>query len=363
MGGGTRLNPVAAMTGVPADFVPGDVLVMGAGSIGCFIGGSLAAAGVPVTFVGRPRVLQALAQQGLSLSDLDGATHHVAASDLRLFEKVPATARPALVLLAVKSGATAEAAAQLGAVLAPGTPVLSLQNGISNAGVASRAAPHLRMLPGMVPYNVAELGPGAYHRGTPGRLAAQDDASLRPWLAMFQRAGVSLDLHADLLPVQWGKLLLNLNNPVNALSGLPLRDQLLDRGYRRCFAALIDEALSVLHRAGIVPAQVAAVPAKRLSGLLRLPDFLFRIVAARMLKIDAKARSSMADDLALGRRTEIDALSGEVVRLAQTLNAFAPRNAKMVALLEALAQAGQSSGAAPTRQRWSAQQLQNALDL
>ena len=343
--------------------VPGEVLVMGAGTIGCFIGGSLAAAGVRVSFVGRPRVLQALAQQGLSLTDLDGAKHHVAAVDLRLFDQVPANARPALVLLAVKSGSTAEAAAQLGAVLPSGTPILSLQNGISNVAVASRAAPHLNVLPGMVPYNVAEIGPGAFHRGTPGRLAAQDDASLSAWTAVFERAGVPLDMHGNLLPVQWGKLLLNLNNPVNALSGLPLRDQLLQRGYRRCFAALIDEALSVLKRARIAPAQVAAVPAHRLPGLLRLPDWLFRIVAARMLKIDAKARSSMADDLALGRRTEIDALSGEVVRLAQSIGAGAPRNAKMVALLEAAAQAGQSSGASPMRQRWSAQQLHDALDL
>ena len=41
--------------------VPGDVLVMGAGAIGCYLGGSLAAAGVPVTLVGRARTLDALA--------------------------------------------------------------------------------------------------------------------------------------------------------------------------------------------------------------------------------------------------------------------------------------------------------------
>ncbi|RZI97101.1 MAG: 2-dehydropantoate 2-reductase, partial [Variovorax sp.] len=235
-----------------------------------------------------------------------------------------------------------------------GTPVLSLQNGISNAAIANRAGAGLDVLPAMVPYNVAELGPGAFHRGTPGRLAAQDHPSLQAWLPVFARAGVPLDLHADLLPVQWGKLLLNLNNPVNALSGLPLRDELMQRGYRRCFAALIDEALAALALAGIAPAQVAAVPPKKLLTILRLPDWLFRIVAARMLKIDAKARSSMADDLSLGRRTEIDALSGEVVRLAQAHGGSAPRNAKMVELLEA----------APAQpQRWSPQQLQNALGL
>jgi len=135
--------------------------------------------------------------------------------------------------------------------------------------------------------------------------------------------------------VQWGKLLLNLNNPVNALSGLPLRTQLMDRGYRRCLAALQTEALDLLKQAGIAPAQVGALPAHRIPRLLRLPTPLFKLIAARMLRIDPKARSSMADDLAANRTTEIDALCGEVVRLADSLGRTAPRNARMVAAVTA----------------------------
>ena len=336
------------------DAIPGEVLVMGAGTIGCFIGGSLAAAGVPVTFVGRPRMLDKLAAHGLTLTDIDGATRRLPAEKLRLCDQVPVGARPSLVLLCVKSGATAAAAGELAFALPAGTTVVSLQNGISNSAAASQTGPSLNVRAGMVPYNVAEIGPGAFHRGTGGRLAAEDDAALRPWLPVFERAGVPLDLHADLLPVQWGKLMLNLNNSVNALSGLPLREELMLRGYRRCFASLIEEALDILKVAGIAPAQVAAVPAHRLINLLRLPDWLFRIVAARMLRIDAKARSSMADDLALGRRTEIDSLSGEVVRLAQEHGLSAPRNARMVALLEAWPQ---------QPERWPARRLQDALGL
>ncbi len=336
------------------DDIPGEVLVMGAGTIGCFIGGSLAAAGVPVTFVGRPRVLDKLATHGLTLTDIDGNKLKLPAARLQLSEQVPPGAQPALVLLCVKSRATAEAAAELAFALPAGTTVVSLQNGISNCAAASLAGPSLNVRAGMVPYNVAEIGSGAFHRGTPGRLAAEDDVALRPWLDVFARAGVPLDLHADLVPVQWGKLMLNLNNPVNALSGQPLREQLMQRGYRRCFASLIEEALSILKVAGIAPAQVAAVSAHRLPGLLRLPDWLFRIVAARMLRVDAKARSSMADDLALGRRTEIDSLSGEVVRLAQEHGLSAPRNSRMVALLEAWPQ---------SPRRWTARQLQDALGL
>jgi len=311
------------------------ILVMGAGAIGCYLGGCLQAAGVPVVFVGRPRVLAALRAHGLTLTDLDGHTQRIESAALSLHETIPPGLAPALVLLAVKSGATAEAARQLDAALPSGTPVVSMQNGLSNAATAQAAAPTLRLLAGMVPFNIAELAPGHYHRGTTGELAVQDAPAVHALQDDFRRAGLPLHLHADLRAVQWGKLLLNLNNPVNALSGLPLRAQLMDRGYRQCLAALQTEALQVLRGANIQPAQVGALPPQRIPPLLRLPSPLFRLIAARMLRIDRSARSSMADDLSNGRPTEIDALCGEVLRLAEAHGLVAPVNARMVGLVKA----------------------------
>ncbi len=311
------------------------VLVMGAGAVGCYLGGCLQAAGVPVVFVGRSRVLAALRQHGLTLTDLGQHRHQFPAAALTVCDAVPAGIRPALVLLAVKSGATADAAAALAAALPAGTPVVSMQNGLSNVAAARAAAPRLRWLAGMVPFNVAELAPGHYHRGTSGTLATQDDAAMRAHAADFARAGLPLQLHADLRAVQWGKLLLNLNNPVNALSGRPLREQLMDHGYRQCLAALQVEALQLLRSAGITPAQVGALAPHRVPVLLRLPTPLFRLIAARMLRIDAKARSGMAEDLGACRATEIDALCGEVLRLAEGQGLTAPINARMVALVKA----------------------------
>ena len=314
------------------------VLVMGAGSVGCFVGGLTQLAGVPVHFVGRPRVLAALRKHGLKLTDQDGLDRHIPALDLRLHEHPPAGLKPDLVLLCVKSGATAEAATALGLTLPTGTPVVSLQNGIGNAPLARAAVPQLHWHAGMVPFNVAELAPGHYHRGTGGALAAEGsttDVALAAWQTALARVGMPLKLHADLAPVQWGKLLLNLNNPVNALSGRPLRDELLQRGYRRVLAALQQEALDLLDAAGRPVAQLTPLPPRRLLVLMRMPTFIFRLAAARMLRIDAKARSSMADDLAQSRTTEIDALCGEVVRLAQGLHRAAPLNARMQSLVEA----------------------------
>jgi 2-dehydropantoate 2-reductase len=312
---------------------PGPLLIMGAGSVGGYVGGCLQAAGVQVHLVGRPRMLQAWQAHGLTLTDRDGRRQHLPASELQLHERVPSALQPSLVLLAVKSGATADAAAELATALPPGTPVLSLQNGVRNAAVAAQAAPGLTWLAGMVPYNIADLGAGRLHRGTAGQLAAQDHPVLQAWQPVFEAADLPLQRHADLTPVLWGKLLLNLNNPVNALSGLPLRAQLMDRGYRRVLAALQDEALGVLTAAGIAPAQVAALPAARMPSLLRLPNALFRLLAARMLRIDAQARSSMADDLALGRTTEVDALCGAVVQLAREHGMQAPFNQRICELM------------------------------
>ncbi|MCW5636808.1 MAG: 2-dehydropantoate 2-reductase [Rubrivivax sp.] len=310
---------------------------MGAGSIGCWVGGRLQAAGTEVHFVGRPAVLEELRVSGLTLTDLDGRRTHLPPAQLHLHAEVPepggtATLRvpPALVLLCVKSGSTAEAAALLSLHLPPGTPVLSLQNGIANPAVASAAAPALDVIPGMVGFNVVHASPGHWHRGTIGELAAQAHPALQAWQPVFAAAGLPLALHADLVPVQWGKLLLNLNNPVNALSGMPLKRQLLDRDQRVVMAALIDEALAALAANGIAPARLTPVPPRLMPRMLRLPTALFRVLARASLRMDERALTSMAEDVARGRATEIDALSGEVVRLARAVGLSAPRNQWML---------------------------------
>jgi 2-dehydropantoate 2-reductase len=187
-----------------------------------------------------------------------------------------------------------------------------------------------------------------------GAMAAADHVALTPWQPLLQSAGLPLTLHTDMRSLQWGKLLLNLNNPVNALSELPLREELLSRGYRKALAALQDEALQVLQAARIEPARLTPLPPSWLPAVLRLPTPLFRLVAARMLRIDAKARSSMADDLAHGRATEVDTLCGEVVRMARGLNMDAPVNARMAKLVH-------EQGLLP--QRYDAARLLSALGL
>jgi 2-dehydropantoate 2-reductase len=323
----------------------GSVLVMGAGSVGCYLGGRLALAGHDVHFVGRPRVLDELRANGLTVTEPDGQSATLDAASLSLHEEVPSGLGISLVLMCVKSSATPAAATALARALPIGTLVLCMQNGLHNAEVARSVAARLRFLSGMVPFNVAEIGPGHFLRGSAGTLALEDDEVTNAWLPTLSEAGLPATTHKDIRAVQWGKLLLNLNNPVNALSGLPLRDELLQPDLRATTAALIEEALSVLAGARQRTVKVTPVPTSWLPRLMRLPTPLFKIAAARMLSIDPRARSSMADDLALGRRTEIGELCGEVVRMARSVNMRAPRNEKMLGLIRYVELTRLASGA------------------
>ena len=237
------------------------------------------------------------------------------------------------MLVTVKSAATESAAAELAEVLKPGAMVVSFQNGVRNGEVLRERLTDQVVVTGMVPFNVLNRGGGVFHQGTKGALDVQSHPGLTPYVAAFERAGLPLTQHDDIVPVQWAKLLLNLNNPINALSDLPLRDELSQRSYRRCLAAAQTETLALLDAAGITPAKLLEVPVHRFPAILRLPDFLFRRLAAKMLAVDPLARTSMWEDLEAGRTTEIDYLNGEVVRLAESLHRTAPVNAKLVELI------------------------------
>ncbi|MEI2298795.1 2-dehydropantoate 2-reductase [Ensifer sp. MJa1] len=312
--------------------------VFGAGAIGGFVGGCLLSGGAEVTFVGRATRGAPWQRDGLRLTDLDGRDDHIPPERIEYSQTVSSLADCDLILLTVKSGQTAEAAQALSSVLRAGTPVLSLQNGIRNGATLQELLPSANILRGMVPFNVTSPGPAHLHRATEGIIAVEDDPVLVAAQRLFKAAGLGLDLSSDIEAVQWAKLLMNLNNAVNALSGLPLREQLATRDFRLCLALAQREALALLAAEGrIRPARLTPLPTRWLPPVLGLPDILFKVIAANMLKIDATARSSMADDLDAGRVTEVDWINGEVVALAARLGRKAPVNKRLCTLIKGAA--------------------------
>ncbi|MCL2553571.1 MAG: 2-dehydropantoate 2-reductase [Actinomycetia bacterium] len=304
--------------------------VLGAGSIGCHLGGRLVAAGYDVAFVGRPAAMDVLRQRGLTLSTSAGPAVHLAPEKLTLATGPEAAAGADYVLVTVKTAATAAAAADLATRLAPGAVVASFQNGLRNPATLRAALPGHTVLAAMVPYNVVQTAPGTVHQGMPGTLMTEPDDTL---VTALRAAGLAVEARTDMAEVQHAKLLMNLNNAVNALSGLPLRDQLGRRAYRRCLALCQREALAAYRAAGVVPARLGPASPAVTPYVLALPDALFRRVAAASLRIDAHARSSMWEDLQRGRRTEVDSLQGEIVALAAAHGRGAPANARLAALV------------------------------
>lgn len=326
--------------------------IFGAGSIGCHVGGMLAAAGEEVVLVGRETMGERLAQ-GIVLTHFDGMERLAARNSFEFSSDPALLADCDVILLCMKSIATREAARTMAGIIRPDAIVVSLQNGISNAAVLRDHLGERTVLAGMVGFNVAQIGDNRFHRGTEGEIVLGTGDGASEIARQLNDAGIETAVSPEIEAIQWGKLLLNLNNAVNALSGLPLKQELSSRPYRQVLAASMREALGVLKAAGIRPAKVSKVGPAMIPVVLSLPDLLFARLAGSMLKMDDDATSSMAEDLARGREAEIDWLNGEIVALGRKTGVATPVNDRIVSLVKAL-----FSGSGP--KRYSGAELKKA---
>ncbi len=319
--------------------------VIGAGAIGCYVGGALAAAGVDVVFVGRDRLKSEVDASGLTLTDLDGKTVRVAKDRIAFETKASALADRDIVLCCVKSAHSAEIGAELARTVARGTVVVSMQNGVRNADVLRE---HLRdhvVLGGIVGFNVVPRGGGTFRRATTGPLVieASDDARVATLAGMLATSGFEIELAHDIRAHQWSKLIMNLNNAIGALTDAPTKDLIFVAELRRILAAIIKEALAVMKKAGVKPAKLGRVPVHFFPFMLGLPTGVLRVVARAQVKIDPEARSSMWEDLSKRRLTEVDYLNGEIVRLAESCGAAAPLNRRIVDIVHEVEKEGRGS--------------------
>lgn len=334
----------------------GRIVIAGAGSIGCYVGGALALSGASVTLLARQRLAGRLRSDGIRLTDLDGKDRHATPPSITVETEAADSFRNAgLILVTVKSGDTAEMAGLIAAHAPKDALVLSLQNGIDNVPLLGSQLSLQRVIAGMVPFNVAQNQHAGdallFHRATSGKLvieAGHDEVR-----RLLDVEGLGCVEHPDMASLAWSKLALNMNNALNALSGLPLRQQLSMRPWRRILAAQIAELVDVTRRAGLKLPQIEGVRPAMIPLILRLPDMVFQLVARRMLAIDPQATSSMAEDIAAGRKTEVNYLQGAVVRLAVSTGAAAPVSTAVKAAIEDLERTGSRLTAAELSARLS----------
>ena len=325
------------------------ITVAGAGSVGCYVGALLAAAGRDVTLLSRAALAETIAKHGVHVSDLEERDITLPAGALTLTAAPAAALRNAKVVLVTVKSQDTEAMAQLIEDHAPKDAiVVSLQNGVENATVLRRVlAPGHLVVDAMVPFNVVQTHARGetprFHRATSGTI--QLESGLEGLRDLLDVPGAAFAEHRDIEAALWGKLIVNLNNALNALSDLPLHQQLGDRRWRLLISQQMREGLGVLRAAGIRPAPIEGVPPRLMAFALRLPDALFRIAAKGMLAVDKNARSSMWEDLRLGRPTEIDYLQGEIVRLAEQHGVPAPVNRRVLECVKAAETAQKGSPA------------------
>lgn len=303
------------------------VAILGAGSIGCYLGGHLMKAGCDVTLIGRQRSKWNFDMKGLELTHYKRRPILFPRGSVNYAADYGALRNADVVLVCVKSQDSETAAQNIADNASPESLCVSFQNGVNNQ-VTIQSLSARQTLGAIVPFNVTQAGRGIYHCGTEGDLIieADSDKRLKTLIKAFRKSGMGAKSVVDIQSYQWGKLLVNLNNALSALSGDTLRAGLSQKSYRKVLAAMLEEGLAICQGAGLTPKNFGKTSTKKTISVLRLPNALFTPVMNSILKIDETARSSMLDDLEAGKKSEVEYLQGAIVGLAQQTGQYAPIN-------------------------------------
>lgn len=295
------------------------ICILGAGSLGCAIGGVLAEAGSDVTLINRSKAhVEAMNRTGLRLrrGESERTVKVKAATGCQ------GVGRADLVIVLVKSFHTREAMQAAAPLLGEGTVVLSLQNGLGHEDILAEIAGHSRILAGKTYAGGMLLGPGHVVDGTRGKptIIGELDGTLskrvRRIADEFNRAGLQTTISSNIMGTIWDKLLVNVaTGALSGITGLPYGGLYNVPEVRDCALAAVAEAMAVAEASGV-----------KLS--IEEPRDAW-LKAAEGLPAQFKA--SMLQSLEKGSRTEIDFINGSVVRWGERCGVPTPVNRALVA--------------------------------
>jgi 2-dehydropantoate 2-reductase len=280
------------------------IAVMGAGAVGCYFGGMLARARHDVVLIGRPLHVEAVERQGLRLETQSFDERiRVSAST-----EGSAVQGAQLVLFCVKSTDTENGAAAIKRYLAPDALVLSLQNGVENADRLRALLPQ-EVAAAVVYIGTEMAGPGHVRHHGRGELVIEPSKASDDVARALIAAGVPTDISYNVRGALWMKLILNCAyNALSAITQLPYGRLVKDAGIIAVMRDLVDECVAVAKADGVtIPGDV---------------DAAVREIAETM----PGQYSSTAQDLARGKRSEIDHLNGLILRRGEALGVATPAN-------------------------------------
>lgn len=325
------------------------ILIIGAGAIGCFVGGKLASAGHAVKLVGRPGTTAALQSRGLELHAADGAVERIpsvsAVSSLR--EAFPDSYD--LAILAVKSYDTETVLDELAPAeaLLPAA-ILSLQNGVGNEEqIATRFGPQ-RVLAGTITAPVEVKEPGVvqvtkstFAVGLADFHGDSADPKSNSLSSSFSSAGLPAKVYNDAYSMKWSKLLMNMiGNATSAILAEPPAVTFADPRIADLEIDALREALRVMAAAGIRPLNVEKYPLRTLAPLLRFgPRPLLRSALHRGVGGARGGKMpSLFLDLESGKRgSEVAWYNGAIVRKGVEVGVETPANCLLTETVQKLA--------------------------
>ena len=291
-----------------------NIAVMGAGAVGCYYGGMLARAGHAVTLIGRRQHVEAVRRDGLFMDTQSFRTHVPMAAST----EVEAVRGAKLVLFCVKSMDTERAAAEIAPHLQPDALVLGLQNGVDNAERLKAVLPH-EVCPAVVYVATEMAGPGHVKHHGRGELVIGPTAASQGLVTLFAGAGVPVQISDNVAGALWAKLIVNCAyNALSAVSQLPYGRLVKVDGVHTVMRDVVEECIAVARREGVTVPGDMWEAVERIAGTM--PTQL----------------SSTAQDLARGKRSEIDHLNGYIVRRGEALGIAVPVNRVLHALVKLL---------------------------
>ena len=322
-------------------------LFLGAGAIGTYVGGSLAAAGHRVTFIEQPAAAAVITTQGLRLHR-GGATTTVREFELFTSAAEALAAGPYdLGVFALKSFDTASALDQLIATGAPVPPILSLQNGVDNEPTIAAKLGAANVITGTVTTAVGKPGVGEVTEEKLRGIGIALNHPLAPRLVTaLNDAHLVARGYPHPGPMKWSKLLTNLTgNATSAILDLPVGALFADRRLYEVEVAVLRECLAVMRALGYRPVDLPGTPVRALAfAAQRLPRFIAQPALTRALGSGRGDKMpSFHIDLHSGRgQTEVRFLNGAVARLGAAHGVPTPVNTVLTTTLEALSAGRQS---------------------
>jgi 2-dehydropantoate 2-reductase len=297
------------------------IVVAGAGGVGGYFGGRLAAAGCDVAFIARGEHLAALRRDGLRI---ESALGNALIRPVRVSDDPASLGRADMVWIAVKLWSTEEAARAVAPLVGPETAVISFQNGVEAEDLLIRLYGRERVMGGVAHIAAVIEQPGLIrHNGTMQKLAFGElDGTRTPraeaLLDACRRAGIDAAVPADISRAIWEKFVFLVGlSGMTTLTRQPIGMVREDPDSRSMLLEVMREAAAVARARGV------ALPADTAEQQLAFSDGL-----------PAAMVSSMLGDLRRGNRLELPWLAGAVVRLGRELGVPTPMNAAVYAALK-----------------------------